>query len=869
MPILSFRELQKKDFFDFDRVLKCAYRYLAHLSKNGSGKPESLLTHSDLVLKYAVRLIEDNKLDDNLNRIIDAIGSDSLQIKNHIKLFYLKAIYWHDIGKINENFQKDKMKNSFENIENGISSKHSILSAYMYLYSCFDCILKQYQDKNERTQLISICLYFSLTIWRHHTGLSKSIKELINDKDDGLPACGSLRVYIDELNAKPSDMHDVIMKNLRNIYLWQDEKYFLLSKTLFSTLIISDYYATAQFMNYGNVDGLKYNNFGLIDERFRQKACGEFYIDKFDKNGKQITFNQALKDKTNSDFKGFEELQSKSNENLNHLRGKLLVEVRTTLQDTLKKNISQNLFYIEAPTGAGKTNLSLMSAIEILKLDDSIKKIFYVFPFTTLITQTYDAIKKALALNNNQIVQLHSKAPYNQKLEEANDGVYGDNKTNFLDNQFMNYPVTLLSHVKFFDILTGTDKDDNYIFHRLANSIVIIDEIQTYNPDLWSKIVYLLDVTSKNFNIKFIVMSATLPKIGEILSDVKDPFVKLVGNKHKYFQNPNFANRVTIDQSVIKIKEEKDIYKKLLEESKIYQKLENNKTKKVKTIIEFITKKGADKFYKYAKEQNTKDKFFDEILILSGTIIEPRRKEIINILKNTNDKNILLVTTQVVEAGVDIDMDVGFKERSLVDSDEQLAGRINRNSAKENCKLFLFEMEQPNAKAVYKKDKRLGITTEENVLERKDFDEYYKQVIAKLKTNNNTSFIDNLNTYKDHIKNLRFNEARIKIIEMESISVFVPITTMAQLYWNAYEKVLQNKEQDLIDKKINIKKLSAKISKYTFSLAKYQGSGIEYLKPYCKEKYGYWYFEEYQNIYSYEDGLDTSVLKGENVGMYI
>ena len=191
--------------------------------------------------------------------------------------------------------------------------------------------------------------------------------------------------------------------------------------------------------------------------------------------------------------------------------------------------------------------------------------------------------------------------------------MYGDEKTNFLDNQFMNYPITLLSHVKFFDILTGISKDDNYIFHRLANSIVIIDEIQTYNPNLWSQIVYLFDVFSKNFNIKFIVMSATLPKIGNIIDS---DFTFLVSNKQEYFQNPNFAKRVTIETNTIEIQKPEDIYNRLEEESKSYQNLLTNKSKKVKTIIEFITKKGADVFYKYVKENN---KIFDIIFVLSCT----------------------------------------------------------------------------------------------------------------------------------------------------------------------------------------------------------------------------------------------------------
>jgi len=753
------------------------------------------------------------------------------------------------------------------------------LSAYLYLVSCFDYVNKTFSDRNQKLELISISINFSMTIWRHHTGIHKSINELICDKDEGLPICSKLDIYLSMLNLHvDKKTHLMLMDNLVNgdlrKYLKNNENYFLLSKSLFSLLIISDYYATAQFMNYGNCQELKYNDFGLINKTFVDKIYKEFYTDKFDKNKKQITFNQLLGNKSNEDFKNFTELQEKSNENLNHLRNKLFVEVRTNLRENLEKN----LFYIEAPTGAGKTNLSLMSVVEILKNDTSINKVFYVFPFTTLITQTYTAIKNTLELNNTQIVQLHSKAKYNQKIESEKDGIYGDEKTNFLDNQFMNYPLMLLSHVKFFDILTGISKDDNYIFHRLANSIVIIDEIQTYSPDFWSRIVYLLDMYAKNFNIKFIVMSATLPKIGKII-DSQFTFLVSEKNKPQYFQNPNFAKRVKIITEVIKINEPKDIYKQLIDESNNYQNLKTNKSKKVKTIIEFITKKGADEFYKYAQDVNT---IFDDIFILSGTILEPRRKEIIDFIKNVHDKNILLVTTQVVEAGVDIDIDIGFKEKSLVDSDEQLAGRINRNSSKEGNKLFLFSIGKGNENFVYKTDKRKDISAiyqedgrDKNILETKDFDKFYSQILDKIIDNNEKTYIENLNTYINHLKNLRFSESHIKLIDMQSVSVFVPHNIMAKLYWNAYEKAITNQEKDLIDKKIDIKKLSAKISKYTFSLADYPKSGIEYLETYGEKKYGYLYLEEWyfecdgKKLYRYKDGLDTSVLKGDFVSMII
>src|SRR5690606_27921607 len=129
-----------------------------------------------------------------------------------------------------------------------------------------------------------------------------------------------------------------------------------------------------------------------------------------------------------------------------------------------------------------------------------------------------------------------------------------------------------------------------------------------------------------------------------------------------------------------------EIAYKLLEESKIYAEKDFGEAKpkgSVYTIIELIFKKTASEFYDLIRNND----FFDEIFVLSGTILPHRRKYIVNFLKNkiNRTKKILLITTQVVESGVDIDMDLGFKDRSLIDSDEQLAGRINRNVNKREC----------------------------------------------------------------------------------------------------------------------------------------------------------------------------------------
>src|SRR5690606_31168898 len=214
---------------------------------------------------------------------------------------------------------------------------------------------------------------------------------------------------------------------------------------------------------------------------------------------------------------------------------------------------------------------------------------------------------------------------------------------------------------------------------------------------------------------------------------------------------PNFSGRVAFnfdyfDRTDLELSE---IAERWLVESQSYSKKDFGNAKpldSVYTIIELIFKKTASECYSIIKETD----LFDEIFLLSGTIPPHRRKEIINFLKNKNNrkKKFLLITTQVVEAGVDIDMDLGFKDRSLIDSDEQLAGRINRNVNKKDCVLFLFNYDKEST--IYGDDKRLELTrkhidTEQykEILNNKDFDRLYDIVINDRDRWNNAKMTEN------------------------------------------------------------------------------------------------------------------------------
>lgn len=398
--------------------------------------------------------------------------------------------------------------------------------------------------------------------------------------------------------------------------------------------------------------------------------------------------------------------------------------------------------------------------------------------------------------------------------------------------------------------------------------------------------------------MKFIVMSATLPKIGDLINqkEISNKFIYLIDNKSKYFQNPNFCNRVYFDFSLLENnipnRDNKSSYLSklkdfLFEKSEEYAEKNTLHPNSVYTIIEFIFKQTASEFYSLVQENNG---FFDEIFLLSGTVLEPRRKEIIERLKSSElrNKKVLLISTQVVEAGVDIDMDLGFKDKSIIDSEEQLAGRINRNVNKFQCTLYLFNCD--TEKTLYGKDDRYKFAQEmdfsdyKDILSSKLFDKLYSLIINNINEVNQAIFIENIHDLEKAIATLNYQEInnQLEIIKSLNDTVYVPLEIPFKYFqkdikvikefnipfneyingadvWLAFENIIQNKENDFVKNRVLRKKIQGLISNYTFSIFK-GGNDYSLLRTYGEEKYGFLYLENYDEVYSFEDGINTKVL---------
>lgn len=915
----SFDELLQEEP-RIENILVNYEKYYAHTHKKRDF--EKLHKHVHLVMEYAKKLINTHGLDMLINsmiyELIKAYGKvEHIEtVGNFIKSLFVNTLVYHDYGKVNENFQIDKMqdKNFFKvNENNKIGSQHSILSAYVFLNVHLNRILEdKVISKYERNLLAVSIFLFANPILKHHSSFFEHKPYFEEEK------ITALEQYLIKFKTKLTTdtkkyflLTEKIFEKFPKIFSSESRDfipYYAILKLNYSLLTASDYYATGEYMQC-----LKVNDFGLIEGDLRKKIIKNFKTIK--------VYNNELFDKTKELKKlPFSDLQQQSKVNLNRLRQKLAAEVLSNLRNSP----NDNLFYLEAPTGAGKTNIALVIAIELLEKNPKLNKIFYVFPFTTLVTQTFGAIKETLGIDNEHIIQLHSKSGFHQQNEEENDGNYGDNRMNFINNHFVNYPITLLTHIKFFDILKGNSKETNYIFHRLANSIVIIDELQSYNPNHWDKVIFFLSNYAQLFNIKIILMSATLPKIDNLLdqkSEMRGKVKYLLSkeNKSQFFQNPNFAGRVKFDFSILdkynwkqpQNEQDKESYlcflkDKLFTESEDYAQNNPQKANSVRTLIEFITKKTAFKFFKSLQEDPRFENY--ELYLISGEILDPRRREIIEAIKENKDEKVILVTTQVVEAGVDIDMDLGFKDRSLIDSDEQLAGRVNRNASKQNCKVYMFDFDK--TRFIYKNDKRLDVAavyqndTYKSILNSKDFDtNFYDNVKNEIIKLNESSLIQNLSDYLAYFKRFNFHEInnKFKLIEQDNGSVFVPLPIPKKHFdntdlvvleyfeipdfeneegitcingkdvWDRYIEIIgfsKERKGDYMHNQTKLKQIYGVLSKFMFSSFNNQ---IEKIKLYLDngdgftdyKQFGLYYLSSWEEIYSYDGGLNMNYIDSD------
>ena len=305
---------------------------------------------------------------------------------------------------------------------------------------------------------------------------------------------------------------------------------YIYERIIFSILVACDFYATTEFRNK-----IEINEFGEIDD-----------INTFYEEYKKTVVYKKIRKYEEDKYKKEKDLTTEKD--INILRTEMFLDA----EKVLNEDKDSNIFFLEAPTGSGKSNVAMNLSFRLFEKDNNLKKIFYVYPFNTLVEQNIENLKKIYKEKNeifNKIAVINCLKPIKkekkdwEKEDKKNDDEYEYYEKTLLDRQFLNYPFILTTHVSLFNIMFGSLKEDVFAFHQLANSVIVLDEIQSYKNIIWTEIIYFLKAFSKILNIKVIIMSATLPNLNLLTikndsEDVLKNTISLIKDREKYFSNP-------------------------------------------------------------------------------------------------------------------------------------------------------------------------------------------------------------------------------------------------------------------------------------------------------------------------------------------
>jgi len=462
------------------------------------------------------------------------------------------------------------------------------------------------------------------------------------------------------------------------------------------------------------------------------------------------------------------------NSPLNGLR----TEVRLYAQSLAEE--PQGCFSMTLPTGMGKTLCSLNWALHHAKVHSNIKRIVIVLPFLSIIDQTAKELK-SIFKDHDVILEHHSNVIYEGKESEEE---YYCKDPKQLATENWDYPIVVTTTVQFFESLFSNQRSKCRKLHNLQDSIVIFDEIQTLPVHLAECTMKMLNDMLHLCRCSILFCTATQPNF-QTRSDFKgiDHIVPLVENPMAIFAATKRVEYYPIaDYEVQSID---SIAQKVCEE-------------KESVLIVCNTKKKAKALFDSIKEKGNM-----QVLHLSTNMCQKHRMVVVDKVKGKlkNGEKLILCSTQLIEAGVDMDFPIVFRELAPLESIIQSAGRCNREGKLEKGKVFLFQLEekgQPSAEyKTFTQFAQLCYHNNENRLTDADFYAEYYTDIVKLYAPEDTitpkreklMFQDVANIY--HIIDSSATSLFVYRYNEESLQLYKEITGKEYLSRKDYQQIAQ------------------------------------------------------------------------------
>ena len=376
-------------------------------------------------------------------------------------------------------------------------------------------------------------------------------------------------------------------------------------------------------------------------------------------------------------------------------------------------NADQGCFSMTLPTGMGKTLTSLNWALHHAKAHPNIKRIVIVLPFISIIDQTANELKNIFK-EYDVILEHHS----NLVFEETNEEETYCKDSKYLATENWDYPIVITTAVQFFESLFSNQRSKCRKLHNLQDSIVIFDEIQTLPVNLAECTMKMLNDMLHLCRCSFLFCTATQPDfqkrkdfcgIDHILPLVENPASIFASTKRVKYNAVDDYKPQSFESIADCVVKQKD-----------------------SVLIVCNTKKKAMALFECLKNRSE-----IPVLHLSTNMCQIHRMEVINKVRQMlrNGDKLILCSTQLIEAGVDIDFPVVFRELAPLESIIQSAGRCNREGLLKEGWVYLFQLKDPSQPSrqyeTFAKYAQLCYQGNESRLTEADFySEYYTKIIS-------------------------------------------------------------------------------------------------------------------------------------------
>lgn len=421
-------------------------------------------------------------------------------------------------------------------------------------------------------------------------------------------------------------------------------------------------------------------------------------------------------------------------------------------------SLSPGLFRLTVPTGGGKTRSGLVFALRHA-LENNLRRVVVAIPYTSITTQTAQTYREILG--GDALLEHHSAIPLPDDINDRQDTDYMRRK---LVSENWDAPLIVTTTVQLFESLFGNHPGKVRKLHRLARAVIVLDEVQTLPPELLSSTLDVLKllttpVEAGGYGATVVLCTATQPAFEDSrwLEAFQGAEIReIVLDYRRHFAELEQLGRVSYSRRSDKM-EWHELAEEIRQREQILVIL--NTRKNALALLAAIGK-APDVFH------------------LSTLLCGAHRKSVLAEIKTrldlNNPQSVRLVSTQVVEAGVDLDFPEVWRASGPLDRIVQAAGRCNREGLRATGKVVIFDTVDGGApRGPYK----VGMEQANFLLETQPIDrlhdpeifrDYFKRVFDIVDTDRKR-----IQTYRAEL-NYPEVARRYRLIESDTVSVVAP-----------------------------------------------------------------------------------------------